>query len=200
VEEVEQYLDLVGGEAKLQALKTAIRGINRQFLILNFDVTTDDIVRSKQGFKRQDRNIREYLTSKGASVPLSAVMKTFGVPKNWLTSHEEFLVQDGRIRLRIRQTAQPKVEIVEDHVGELISLRPSSSASAGEEKRRLRIFLMSKVARLPMSVRNSALRRLKGMWHPDVVTSQYVGHEAVVSEVFRFICSIKVVSGGFQIP
>ncbi|CAE7266161.1 unnamed protein product [Symbiodinium pilosum] len=174
-------------------------GINRNFLQEHFEITSDDVVKSKQGHKRQERNIKEFLASRG-SVPLTQVMEVFSVPRKWLASHEDFLVQGGRIRLRIRQTDQPEVEIVEEHVGDLLGMRPRQAASAQQEIARLRVFLMSKVARLPTSVRNSALRRLKAMWHPDATPAQYLGHDAVIAEVFRFLCTIEVAPSGFHIP
>ncbi|CAE7359238.1 unnamed protein product, partial [Symbiodinium sp. CCMP2456] len=198
VEAVEQYLARIGGSAKIRALKSALAGLDRDFLQKYFEVTSDDVVKSRKGHQRHERNIKEFLKSKG-SAPLTLVMETFSVPRRWLASHEDFLVQGGRIRLRVRQTDQPEVEIVEDHVG-VFRMRPSSERTAQQEIARLRIFLMSQVARLPTSVQSNALRRLKGMWHPDAAPGQYLGHDAVIAEVFRFLCSVEVAATGLRIP
>ncbi|CAE7236929.1 unnamed protein product [Symbiodinium sp. KB8] len=198
VEAVEQYLARIGGSAKIRALKSALAGLDRDFLQKYFEVTSDDVVKSRKGHQRHERNIKEFLKSKG-SAPLTLVMETFSVPRRWLASHEDFLVQGGRIRLRVRQTDQPEVEIVEDHVG-VFQMRPSSERTAQEEIARLRVFLMSQVAHLPTSVQSNALRRLKGMWHPDAAPGHYLGHDAVIAEVFRFLCSVEVAATGLHIP
>eukprot|EP00434_Breviolum_minutum_P044380 symbB.v1.2.039631.t1/scaffold6695.1/size16125/1 len=187
VQEVEDYLRRIGGSANVQALKTVIRGIKPEFLQMHFEVSTNGCVKSKKGYHRQEANIKQFLTSKGI-VPLAVVLETFRVPKRWLESHKDFFVRDDTIKLRVRPTTQPQVEIVDEHVGHLFTMGPSGQ-SAEKEISRLRIFLMSKVARLPATDRRSALRRLKGIWHPDVADPS---RHDVIEEVFKFLSSIDV--------
>mmetsp|Transcript_107951 Transcript_107951/g.131714 ORF Transcript_107951/g.131714 Transcript_107951/m.131714 type:complete len:256 (+) Transcript_107951:49-816(+) len=196
VQEVEDYLRRIGGSANVIALKLAIRGVNEGFLQTHFEVSSDGRVKSKKGYNKQEGNIIEFLTSKGV-VPVDVVLETFRVPRRWLETHKAFFVRDDMVKLRVRPTLQPEVEIVDEHVGHLFTMGPKSGMSAEREISRLRIFLMSKVARLPQTDRRSALRRLKGMWHPDVADPT---EHSVTEEVFKFLCSIEVGPGGLTMP
>lgn len=196
VQEVEDYLRRIGGSANVIALKTVLRGVDANFLQMYFEVSSDGCVKSKKGFNKQEANIKQFLTSKGVA-PIAVVMDTFRVSRRWLESHKDFFVRDEKVKLRVRPTVQREVEIVDEHVGHLFTMGPTVGLSAEKEISRLRIFLMSQVARLPQTDRRNALRRLKGLWHPDVADPS---HHAVTKEVFNFLCSIEVGPSGLTMP
>ncbi|CAJ1340276.1 unnamed protein product [Effrenium voratum] len=154
VEQVEQYLRRIGGSARLRALKVAVGGISPDLLQQHFELTSDGVVTSKQGYQKHEVNIKEFLASKG-QVPVATVSDTFRVPRRWLASHKDFVVRNGMIQLRVRPTGQAEVEIVQEYVGQLFALRPSD-LTAQQSISRIRVFLMSKVASLPVIDRRNA--------------------------------------------
>ena len=196
VERVEAYLDRIGGSAQLRGLRAALgKAVDIDFLQEHFEVSADGEVQSKQGYNRQESNIKKFLIKRGI-VPVALVLQTFRVSRHWLETHKDFFVQDQMVKLRVTPTLQPDVDIVDEHVGHLFTMRPSSDLPADREISRLRIFLMSKVARLPIPDRKNALRRLKGMWHPDLAEPRRYD---VISAVFQFLSTVDVTRAGLTI-